>query len=494
MLDRLIAGAGAITDAADRAARSVTRTVGSPIADTRPGSVAVAAALLVLAAALLLVAAEGSAIGGLRTLGAGEVPDDDALGPRLHATVSGALLSTYVETYADMDGDGAQDPGEAGEAWAYWMVDPVTRRGLTVLSLGDPSEVLQASYSGVLVRDSVYVGESAEQFEEELDWVGATLDADHYLDARAGPPGVPLDLGDPLPPAGVSVTVTGARTAAYLVSCSGDADGDGTCDDDEIDVFDVVLFEPDGTALLVVTADDPEFLPATYTGIVRRDASAVTEAARAPGFWLDDYDVHVSPTYVLEVGAGPATPGPAYALAILSAGIAAVILVGLAGGSVGYRRAGGRPPGATTLAIGDAIPVRLTGVVRTPRGTLHVRDVPAVLRRFVTGGLPTTAGSGLDGGAAGAHDPSDDRVASTLIVERIDRPEGVALGLGELRRLSIGVATTFRGDRPALRATAGTGPLILSFDDAAARDRAAAELADEAGLDPAAPTERADDR
>ncbi|MFP5342659.1 MAG: hypothetical protein ACLGIJ_07030 [Candidatus Limnocylindria bacterium] len=492
MLDRLIAGAGAVADAADRAARAVARAVGITAADARPGSVAIAAMLGVLAGVLLLVAAEGSATTGLRTLGAGDIPDDDALGTRVHATVSGALLSTYVETYTDIDGDGVQGPGETGEAWAYWMVDPVTRRGLTVLSLGEPSEVLQATYSGILVRDPGYVAESAEQFEEELDWVGATLDADHYVDARAGPPGVPLDLGDALPRPGVSVTVTGARTAGYLVSCSANPDGDGACEDHEVDMFDVVMFEPDGAALLVLTADDPELLPVAYTGIVRRDASAVTEAMNAPGFRLEDYDVHVSPTYVLDVGASPTSPGPAYALAIVAVGIAAVLLVGLAGGYVGFRSTGRRPAGATTLGIDDAVPVRLTGVVRTPRGPLHVRDVPARIRRFAIGEPATGIQPGRDGAVGPAH-PSDDRIASTIIVERVDRPEGVALGLGELRRLSVGVATTFRGERPAVRATAGTGPLVLSFDDAAARDRAAAELVDEAGLDLAVPPDR-DDR
>lgn len=39
-----------------------------------------------------------------------------------------------------------------------------------------------------------------------------------------------------------------------------------------------------------------------------------------------------------------------------------------------------------------------------------------------------------------------------------------------------------RGPRPALRIVAGTGRIMLSFDDATARDRAAAALLDESGL------------
>ena len=55
---------------------------------------------------------------------------------------------------------------------------------------------------------------------------------------------------------------------------------------------------------------------------------------------------------------------------------------------------------------------------------------------------------------------------------------------GELRRVSAGRVMTFRAPRPALRVVAGTGSLLLSFDSEAERDRAAAELLEEAGLAP----------
>ena len=75
-------------------------------------------------------------------------------------------------------------------------------------------------------------------------------------------------------------------------------------------------------------------------------------------------------------------------------------------------------------------------------------------------------------------------VESTVILERRGRPEGVALGLGELTRLSRGTVLPFRGRRPAIRATAGTGRLLLSFDSEADRDRAVAELLGETHLTP----------
>jgi hypothetical protein len=73
-------------------------------------------------------------------------------------------------------------------------------------------------------------------------------------------------------------------------------------------------------------------------------------------------------------------------------------------------------------------------------------------------------------------------MATTLIVERAATPQGIAVGSGELTRLSSGQVMTLRAPRPALRLVAGTGPIFLSFDTEAERDRAAAELLVESGL------------
>src|SRR4029079_10247393 len=83
-------------------------------------------------------------------------------------------------------------------------------------------------------------------------------------------------------------------------------------------------------------------------------------------------------------------------------------------------------------------------------------------------------------------------ITTTLIVERSDTPQGVAVGIGELERLSSGRVMTLRTPRPALRVVAGTGPLLLSFDSEEERARAASELLDETGLGPDGKNPRTD--
>ena len=58
----------------------------------------------------------------------------------------------------------------------------------------------------------------------------------------------------------------------------------------------------------------------------------------------------------------------------------------------------------------------------------------------------------------------------------------MAIGSGELTALSSGDVLPLHGRRAAIRAMAGTGRLLLSFDSAAERDRALAALLEETGL------------
>ena len=284
----------------------------------------------------------------------------------------------------------------------------------------------------------------------------------------------------------VYATVDGVVSPDYVETFF-DADGDGAKDDDEITVeWFYFLVDPDSfTGVTVRSTRPPEAVvsddtyavaPATITGMLRRDERGVSEAKMSLGFPFEDSGLVVSDRYVLEEGTAPTNPFLAFGLAAVVGLVAGAMLVGLSGGYLIYRRSGhGLPPPATSLALGERLPLRVTGLLRTGEGLVHVREAPADLVRFQV------------------SEPTASEPASTLIVERRGRPEGVALGLGQLVRLTSGVVLLFRGPRPALRAVAGTGPLLLSFDDEEERDRAAAELLDETGLgstaDPNVPKE-----
>ena len=372
MLDRSISGAGALTDLADRAVRVLGQRRGRNPLATRPGSVIVMAVLVAVAGLLVLAGLEVAEDPTPRSLLAAAIMTEPDLGDRRYATVQGAVSTDYVETFYDMNGNEEQDEGEAFAEWFYFLVDPVSLRGVTVRSMRPPDQVVTR---------------------------------------------------------------------------------------------------------------DAELTPATFTGMLRRDERAVSEAKTTSGLGFDDLGLTVSDRYLLEDGASPANPLLALGLAAIVGLSAGAMLVGLAGGYLVYRRSDGPLPApATGLALGGRIPLRVTGLLRTRDGLVHVREAPADLVRYPAA-APRVAVS-ADEPAAGQ--PAEPAVAaeppSTLIVERRGQPQGVALGLGQLVRLSSGSVLPFRGPRPALRAVAGTGPLLLSFADEATRDRAAAELLDESGL------------
>jgi hypothetical protein len=137
------------------------------------------------------------------------------------------------------------------------------------------------------------------------------------------------------------------------------------------------------------------------------------------------------------------------------------------------------------MAPGERLPLRITGVVRTPTGFEHVREVPGELVRFVLGRRVEPPAPTEPNQVTETPEPADaSEIATTLLVERVGQAHGVALGIGELERVSAGLAMALRGPRPAARVVAGTGQLCLSFDTEAERDRAVAELLDESGLGP----------
>lgn len=363
MLDRLISGAGAVTDLADRAMRVFGQRRGRNPLASRPGSVIVAVLLAALAGLLVLAGLEVAQDPTPRAMSADAVASDPNLGERAYAIVDGSVAQEYVETFFDLDADGELDEDELASEWFYFLVDPDSLRGVTVRSIRPPEQV----------------------------------------------------VGDSIEP-----------------------------------------------------------VPATFTGMLRRDERTVSGAKETSGLEFGDLGIEVTDHYVLDEGTGPANPFLAFGLAVLIGLLAGAILVGLAGGYLAYRRSDRPlPEPATGLALGERLPLKVTGFLRTSEGLIHVREAVADLVQFPTAAPPV---------AEGGEPAEPAERPSTLIIERQGRPEGVALGLGQLVRLTSGSIVGLRATRPALRVVAGTGPLLLSFGDEGERDRAAAELLDETGL------------
>lgn len=488
MIDRLIAGAGAVSAALDRFVRTVMP--GRALAD-QPASLIVAGALAVIAALLVAVGVESMGTASLRALDPAVVATADDLGGRIHATVSGRLPSTYVETFDDADADGVQDPTELGAAWDYVLLGQGVDRGLIVRSERPPWDIYTYATSGVVVEDPDYVSADLDYLGPEASVTDLRLDPAKYIDATGAAGGAPHDLAQDLPAAGTAVSLTGARLIEYLTICSTDPDGDGVCSDAEVDTYEVFLYDHEsGRAVVVVTDESPAYQPATFTGILRRDAASIASSVAAPGVSLAASGISVSPVYLLDEGATPADPTFVLLFAALAIMGAAVIGVGVLGGYVIFRRGGTMPAAAATFAPGERLATRVTGILRGPLGMVHVREARAAVIRWVA--PPEATGPADDpadgtGTVAAAVSGEPAAPSTTTIVERTGRPEGIALGRGELTKVTVGTVTTFHGPRPGLRLAAGTGRLLLSFDDAEARDRVAAELA--AGLGDRSPAD-----
>ena len=435
------------------------------------------------------------------------------LGDRTYSTMTGSLSTTWIETFDDANANGIEDGDETGDAWFYWLVDPVGRRGVTVRSERSPAEIFTYRGRGIVIADPKDRTEEYGLFDDEIARAGITVDPEVVLDTTiaVGEP-VPVGPAGPFPASGTAVELSGARTGGYLAVCSVDSDRNGRCDADDQDRYEIVAFDPATRhGIRVLVRQPPAFSDATVTGLLRREERAVDDAQTSQGFDFTELGLQVSDRYLLDEVVPPGSAPLAYVLALVCLALAGTILVGLAGGYLIYRRsAAALPAPATTLGPGERLPVRITGILRTPTGREHVREVPGELVRFVLG-RPVEAVVDVhaaDGGVAPVDDGApqnvvrphprtsrrprtssrraepgpDGPIATTLHVERDGRPQGVAVGLGEVSRLSIGQAMAFRGARPALRILAGTGLVVLSFDTPGDRDRAAAELLAETGL------------
>src|SRR6187200_62893 len=131
MLDRLISGAGAVTDGADRSVRAFAGGSQRGVATTSPGSLEVAVVLLLLAGMLVVAGLEATDPSTPVTLGPADVAASTALGDRTYSTIHGALSSTYAEYYSDDNANGTEDEGEETTVWYYWLIDRDARAGVT---------------------------------------------------------------------------------------------------------------------------------------------------------------------------------------------------------------------------------------------------------------------------------------------------------------------------------------------------------------------------
>ena len=508
MLDRLISGAGAVTDGADRSVRALSGGSRRGFASTGPGSLLVVALLVALAGLLVLAGLEATDPSTPVSLRPADIASSSTLGDRTFSTIHGALSSTYAEYFSDDNANGVEDTGEAILTRYYWLVDPKTRAGVTVRSSRPPESLFTFRGSGVLIDSPAYARESFDPYDDDAQRAGLSIEPTVVLDtttSSAGAP-TPLDLAGALPATGTSVDLTGARLGSWVGVCQHDPSIDPACPSDEQDLFEILVFDRASRhAIRVLVRDVPEFTAdADLTGLLRRQERAVDDARTGAQSDFGALDLTVSDRYVLDEAVAAGTAPLTFALAGLVAAVAGVILVGWAGGYLIYRRSGlSLPVPATSLEAGERIPLRITGVLRTPTGLEHVREAPGALIRFALG-RPITTSHTADDVASGpaealapadADEPSqvdepsqaDDPdveppIATTLIVERTDTPQGIAVGSGELKRLSSGQVMTLRAPRPALRVVAATGPLFLSFDTEAERDRAAAEMLVESGL------------
>ena len=163
MLDRLISGAGALTDRADRLVRALTSGRGPDVMGNRPGSVLVIVILIVASVVFGLLAIESTDNPTPRAIAPAEVASADDIGRRVYATIEGVVADNYVETYPDDDGDGIQDADETGDAWYYFLVDE-SGSGVTVRSTRNPDDIYRYTATGVVVRDPEYVSVDVTEF------------------------------------------------------------------------------------------------------------------------------------------------------------------------------------------------------------------------------------------------------------------------------------------------------------------------------------------
>ena len=470
MLDRMISGAGAVTDAADRSVRLLASGSRRGLATTRPGSVVVAAILLVLAACSSLAGLEATdpRDAGRRSTPPAVADGRDLGEPDLRDAQRVARHAAWVETYEDVNDNGVEDADERRHAWYYWLVDPTGQGGRDGPDRRDrPRRSSRSTASGTLVDRAAAISN------------GTTSRTVRRGDRRSGCRSSPTS----------SSTPTGGRRRQRHAARSGrDAPGQRDAGRRVRRADRVVargLHQRRRRRRRVRPrrggpVRDPRLrpgvrsTPSASSSTTSRSSSRRRRSPVAPprgtrrGRVRDDRRPRLRRAtisssrrpYILDDGTAPRSAPLAFVLAAVLAGRrrdhprrAGRRLPHL---SPWRRRGSRRRPRRSGPA--SALPLRITGVVRTPTGLEHVREAPGELIRFVLGraGPPPDRGARPPRPTVARGRPPTDPPSSSGRATRRASP----LGLGELVRLSSGRghgASAAPG--PALRVVAGTGPL-----------------------------------
>ena len=276
MFDRVISGAGAVTDAADRMVRALGRGGGEGFLGHRPGSVAVAVVCAVLAGILVFAGLEATDNPTALAMTPTQVAAATTSGTAPSRRSTGSIAATYVETYTDDNGNGTQDAGEDGISWFYFLVDPEHEGGRH-----RPLEV--AAGQAVHVRGGRHRRDrcvlrrrrtsatspkrrprSGSRSTRRATWTRRPL-------SDGAAPLVDLAGRDPdrddarsgcrsRGPAGTSSSVPATRTETGPVPTTRSTGGTSPCS-----------IPMNGNAITVLVDKNPEYTKATFTGMLRRD-------------------------------------------------------------------------------------------------------------------------------------------------------------------------------------------------------------------------------
>ena len=306
---------------------------------------------------------------------------------------AGRSTPIYVETYVDDNGNDIAGSGrDRRSPGIYWLVDPADRTGVTVRSTRPPTEVLTWDGRGIVAHRPRLPDRGLPGLPRR-----AGPERDHARAGRAhrhdrpGRPGrsPPIDAQRVRSrPTGQPVAVSGSRLGEYLGVCT---------------------TRPEPRRAV---RRRPRRSATRSSSSTRRASSGVPGARARPARVRGGDDDRAAASRGADrrpcpvgrrsrlrrrstCGSRTATsstsrPGAGERAAGVRAGRRArraspvAIVIGLAGGYLVYRRSAGRcRRPRPRWRPGERIPLRITGIVLTPTGRLHVREVPGELVRFV---------------------------------------------------------------------------------------------------------------